>query len=55
MIYLLLSGSLFSTAVRAVLVSMLVILDILCSTSFVLALRKALVDQLVIPGISFLA
>ena len=50
-IYLLWSGILFSTAVRAVLVTKLVILGILCLTSFILALRVVLVAKLVISDI----
>ena len=51
-IYLLWSGILFSTAVRAVVVAKLVILGILPLTSFILALRAAVVAKLVILGIS---
>ena len=49
-VYLLWPGILFSTAVRA----KLVILGILILTSFILALRAALVAKLVILSISFL-
>ena len=42
---------LFSTAIRALVVSKLVILGISASTSFMLALRVVLVAKLVIPGI----
>ena len=45
-------GILFSTAVRAVLVAKLVILDILPLTSFILLLRASVVAKLVIPVIS---
>ena len=45
---------LFSTAVRAVLVAKLVILDILFLTSFILALRAVVVAKIVMLGISFL-
>ena len=45
-IYLLLPGILFSTAVRAVGVAMLIILGILFLTSFVLALRAAVVAKI---------
>ena len=44
-------GILFSTAVRAVVVTKSVILGILFSTSFILALRVVLVATLVISGI----
>ena len=54
MIYLLLSSILFSTAVRAIVVVKLVILDILFLTSFILALRSAAVVKLVIVDILFL-
>ena len=54
MIYLLWSGVLFSTAIRAVVVAELVVLGILFLTSFILALRAAVVAKLVILGISFL-
>ena len=47
MIYLLWSGILFSTAVRAVVVVNLVILGILFLTSFILGLRVVLVAKLV--------
>ena len=54
MIYLLWSGILFSTAVRAVTaVAKLVILGILFLTSFILALRTAVATKLVILGVSF--
>ena len=46
------TGISFSTAVRASVVTKLVILSILLLTSLILALRKALVDKLVILGIS---
>ena len=46
-------GILFSTAVRAVVVAKLLILDISPLTSFVLALRVALVAKLVILGFLF--
>ena len=52
-IYLLWS-ILFSTAVRAVVVSKLVILGILFLTLFILAFRAAVVTKLVILGILFL-
>ena len=52
-VYLLWSGILFSTAVRAVVVAKLVILGILFLTSFILVLRAAVVTKLVILGISF--
>ena len=42
---------LFSTAVKAVVVARLVILDISPLTSFILALRAVLVTKLVISGI----
>ena len=45
-------GTLFSTAVRAVVVSKLVILAILSLTSFFLALIAAVLDNLVILDIS---
>ena len=54
MIYLLLPSILFSTAVRAIVVVKLVILDILFLTSFILALRSAAVVKLVIVDILFL-
>ena len=41
-------GVLFLTAVRVAVVAELVILDILLLTSFILALREALVPNLVI-------
>ena len=53
-IYLLWSCILFSTAVRAVVLTKLVILGILLLTSFILALREAVVPKLVILGISLL-
>ena len=54
MTYLLWLGILFSTTVRGVVVvAKLVILGILFLTSFILALREALVTRLVILGISF--
>ena len=52
-IYLLWPGTLFSTAVRAVVVAKLVILDILFLTSFILALRAVVVKSIIL-GISFL-
>ena len=54
MIYLLLSGILFSTAVRIVVVAEFVILGISFLISFILASREALVTKLVIQGILFL-
>ena len=48
-------GILFSTAVRAVVVTKSVILGILFSTSFILALRVVLVATLVISGIFYLS
>ena len=51
MIYLLYSGILFSTAVRAVVVAKFVMLVILLLTSFILASRVVLVAKLVISGI----
>ena len=54
MIYLLWSGNLFSTAVRAVVVAKLVMSGILFLTLFILALRAAVTTKLVIQGISFL-
>ena len=45
-------GVLFSTAVRAVLVAKLVTFGISPLTSFILSLREALRDNLVILGIS---
>ena len=45
------SGILFSTAVRAVLVAELVILSVSPLTSFISALKEALVAKLVISGI----
>ena len=45
------SGILFSTAVRAVLVAELVILSVSPLTSFIPALKEALVAKLVISGI----
>ena len=45
-------GVLFSTAVRALVVTKLVILGISPLTSFILALRAALVAKLVMLGIS---
>ena len=53
-IYLLLSGILFSTAVRTVVVAEFVILGISFLISFILASREALVTKLVIQGILFL-
>ena len=53
-IYLLWSSILFSTALRAVLVATLVILDILFLTSFILSLRAAVAAKLVKLCISFL-
>ena len=50
-IYLLWSGILFSTAVRAVVIAKLVILSISFLTSFILALRVVLVAKSVISGI----
>ena len=44
-------GILFSTAVRATVAAKLVILSISPLTSFILALRKALVAKLVMSGI----
>ena len=44
-------GVLFLTAVGVAVVAKLVILDILLLTSFILALREALVAYLVISGI----
>ena len=44
-------GILFSTAVRATVEAKLVILSISPLTSFILALRKALVAKLVMSGI----
>ena len=44
-------GVLFLTAVGVAVVAKLVILDILLLTSFILALREALVPYLVISGI----
>ena len=46
-------GVLFSTAVRAVVLAKLVILDISPLTSFILALRVVLAAKLVILGILF--
>ena len=55
MIYLLWLGILFSTAVGTVLVAKLASIGIYCFlTSFILALRAAVVAKLVILGISFL-
>ena len=45
-------GILFSTAVWAVLVAKLVILDILSLTSLILALRAAVVAKLIVLSIS---
>ena len=45
-------GTLFSTAVRAVVVTKSVILGILPLTSFILVLRAAAMDTLVVLGIS---
>ena len=54
MIYLLWSGVLFSTAIRAVVVvAELVVSGVLFLTSFILALRLALVHKLVTSGILF--
>ena len=53
-IYLLWSGILFSTTVRAVLVAKLVILDILFLTSFISSLREALLTRLRILSVLFL-
>ena len=50
-IYLLWSGILFSTTVRAVVVTKLVILGILFLTSFILGLRAVFAAKLVILGI----
>ena len=50
-IYLLWSGIIFSTAVRAVLVAKLIMLGIFFLISFILALRVVLVAKLVISGI----
>ena len=47
-------GILFSTAVRAVVVAKLVILDILILTSFILALKAVVVAKLVRLGTYFL-
>ena len=47
-------GILFSTAVRAIVVVKLVILDILFLTSFILALRAVVGVRLVILSIYFL-
>ena len=44
-------GTLFSTEIRAIVVTKLVILGILFLTSFILALRKVLVAKLVISSI----
>ena len=52
--YLLWSGILISTAVRAVVVAKLEMLGILFLTSFILAIRAAVIDKLVIPGSLFL-
>ena len=53
--YLLWSGTLFPTTVRAVVVvAKLVIISILFLTLSILVLREALVNKLVILGISFL-
>ena len=46
-------GILFSIALRAVVVALLVILGVLSLTSFVQAIRAAFVVKLVIPSISF--
>ena len=46
-------GIFFSTAVRAVVVAMLVTLDVGPLTSFILALKEALVAKLVISGTLF--
>ena len=48
-------GILFSTVVRAVVVTKSVILGILFSNSFILALRVVLVATLVISGIFYLS
>ena len=53
MIYLLWSGILFSTTVRAVVVVKLLMLGIFFLSSFVLALTAAVVANLVIIDISF--
>ena len=53
-IYLLWSGILFSTAVRAIVVAQLVTLGILFLNSFILALRTEVVAKLVILNISSL-
>ena len=45
-------GILFSTAVRAIVLAKLVILDILSLTSFILAIRAEVVAKLVTLGIS---
>ena len=42
-----------STAVRTVFIAKLIILDISALTSFILALREALVAKLIISGIWF--
>ena len=54
MIYLLWSGILFSTAVTAVLVAKLLILDILFSTLSILVLKAAVIAKLVMLCILFL-
>ena len=46
------AGTLFSTALRAVLLAKLVILGVSSLSSFILTLREALVTKLVISGIS---
>ena len=48
------TGTLVSTAVRAVLVAKLVILEVLFLTSFILSLKAAVVTKSVIVGISIL-
>ena len=48
------TGTLVSTAVRAVLVAKLVILEVLFLTSFILPLKAAVVTKSVIVGISIL-
>ena len=51
---LLITGILFSTAEKAVVVAKLVIVSILFLTSFILALRAVVVAKLVTVGILFL-
>ena len=46
------AGTLFSTALRAVLLAKLVILGVSSLSSFILTLRESLVTKLVISGIS---